>query len=178
MSKRSKRNRSAKPPAELPPKPTNSRTTIIVVALIAVAAFGVWWWRTRPADAPSPVSPSAEAQTTNAPPPANAAAARPEFEKLKGKWQRPDGGYVIDIRSVDADGKLDAAYFNPKPIHVARTQAAMDGTSLKVFIELRDVNYPGSTYTLVYEPDGDQLKGIYYQALQQQSFEVNFVRMK
>jgi len=34
-----------------------------------------------------------------------------------------------------------------------------------VFIELRDVNYPGSTYSLTYEPASDQLKGIYYQAV-------------
>ena len=111
-------------------------------------------------------------------PPATVAVARSEFQKLIGKWQRLDGGYVIEIKSVDVDGKLDTAYFNPKPIHVAWAQATMDSTALKVFVELRDVNYPGSTYTLAYDPARDQFNGIYYQALQQQSFEVNFVRMK
>ena len=49
---------------------------------------------------------------------------------------------------------------------------------LQVFVELRDVNYPGSTYTLSYEPATDRLKGIYFQAVQQQQFEVEFVRKK
>jgi hypothetical protein len=152
------------------------------LALVAVAAVGIWWWKSKPTSAAPESAPPAETPaTTNTVPPAPApagAVARPELQKLIGKWQRPDGGYVIEIKGVDADGKLDAAYFNPKPIHVARAQAAMDGTSLKMFIELRDVNYPGSTYTLVYGPGGDYFTGIYYQALQQQSFEVNFVRMK
>ncbi len=109
---------------------------------------------------------------------ATAAAAKPDFQKLKGKWLRPDGGYVIEITSVDDAGKLSAGYFNPQPIHVARAEATYAGGATKVFIELRDVNYPGSTYTLTYIPDKDLLVGIYYQALQQQSFEVYFERMR
>jgi hypothetical protein len=42
---------------------------------------------------------------------------------------------------------------------------------------LRDVNYPGSTYTLIYEPGSDQLQGVYYQAVEQQRYQVSFVRM-
>jgi hypothetical protein len=49
---------------------------------------------------------------------------------------------------------------------------------VKVFVELRDVNYPGSTYTLTYDPASDQLKGIYYQAVEQQRFPVAFFRAK
>ncbi len=180
MSKRSRRISSGKPPATAP-KPGNSGARFIGLALVAVAAIGIWWWRAKPTSTALESAPPAQTQTTNTAPAATApagAAARPEFQKLIGKWQRPDGGYVIEIKGVDADGKLDAAYFNPNPIHVARALAAMDGTTLKVFIELRDVNYPGSTYTLVSGPGGDSFTGIYYQALQQQSFEVNFVRMK
>ena len=47
-----------------------------------------------------------------------------------------------------------------------------------MFVELRDVNYPGSTYTLVYQPENDQLAGIYYQAALQQQFDVFFERTK
>ncbi len=98
--------------------------------------------------------------------------------KLQGKWTRPDGGYILDIRKVHDSGMMDAGYFNPKSIHVAKAEATRVGGILRVFIELRDVNYPGSTYTLTYDPASDQLKGIYFQALQKQSYEVVFVRTK
>ncbi len=44
--------------------------------------------------------------------------------------------------------------------------------------EILNVNYPGWTYTLTYDPAGDQLKGIYYQAAERQRFPVAFVRVK
>src|SRR5690349_10593320 len=46
----------------------------------------------------------------------------------------------------------------------AMPSSSRDGNATKVFVELRDVNYPGSIYTLTYEASSDQLKGIYYQA--------------
>ena len=49
---------------------------------------------------------------------------------------------------------------------------------IKVFIELRDVNYPGSTYTLAYDSAADQLKGVYFQAVEQQQYEIRFERTK
>ena len=100
------------------------------------------------------------------------------FDKLNGRWLRPDGGYVLEIRSVDARGKIDAAYLNPRPISIARAEATRDGSTVRIFVELRAPNYPGSTYTLTYDPQRDQLKGIYFQAVQQQHFDVSFVRVK
>lgn len=114
--------------------------------------------------------------TTN--PPATASDAAPGFEKLKGRWLRPDGGYVVDVKSVDQRGTMDVAYLNPQPIKVSKAVASRDGTVTKVFIELRDVNYPGSTYTLTYDPQSDRLQGVYYQAALEQRFDVFFVRMK
>jgi uncharacterized protein (DUF2147 family) len=99
------------------------------------------------------------------------------FESLKGRWQRPDGGYVIEIRDIDASGKMAAAYFNPRPINVSRAAVSREGDTIKVFIELRDVNYPGATYNLIYDPKTDQLKGVYFQPALQQSFDVVFVRL-
>ena len=64
------------------------------------------------------------------------------------------------------------------PIHVARAEASRDAQTVKVFVELRDVNYPGSTYTLVYRPETDQLTGTYFQAALGQNFEVEFVRQR
>jgi hypothetical protein len=100
------------------------------------------------------------------------------FDALNGRWLRPDGGYILDIRSVDAGGKINAVYLNPKPINIAKTEAARDGSTVKVFVELRAPGYPGSTYTLTYDPTRDQLEGIYFQAALQQRFDVMFVRMK
>jgi len=97
---------------------------------------------------------------------------------LKGKWVRPDGGYIIDIRSVDASsGKLDAAYFNPNPIKVATAQLKQENGGLNLFIELRDTGYPGCTYKLSYDREHDQLKGVYYQAAVKESYDIYFVRL-
>jgi hypothetical protein len=100
------------------------------------------------------------------------------LEFLKGRWQRPDGGYVIEIRAIDAAGKMEAGYFNPRPIRVSRAHAALEGTAVKVFLELRDTNYPGATYHLTYDPDRDQLRGVYFQPALQQRFDIFFHRMK
>jgi hypothetical protein len=106
-----------------------------------------------------------------------AAGGRVDFQPLVGRWVRPDGGYVIDIRHIDPDGRADAGYFNPAEIHVARAEASSDEGRLKLFIELQDRGYPGSTYDLVYDEPEDMLVGVYFQALMQQHFNVLFVRM-
>jgi hypothetical protein len=98
------------------------------------------------------------------------------FAALPGRWVRPDGGYVITIKSVDASGKLDASYANPNPLPFNAATATDDGGALKLFFELRAGGYNGSTYTLTYDVAGDRLKGTYYQAVAKQTFEVVFVR--
>ena len=98
--------------------------------------------------------------------------------KLVGRWVRMDGGYIIEIRNVASDGKMDAAYFNPRPINVSVAEASRTSTGIKVFIELQDQGYPGSTYTLSYDPAKDSLVGFYYQAVMQQNFDVVFARVK
>jgi hypothetical protein len=98
------------------------------------------------------------------------------FASLPGRWVRPDGGYVISIKSADASGKLDASYANPNPLPFYTAIATADGGALKIFFELRAGGYNGSTYTLNYDVAGDRLKGTYYQAVAKQTFEVVFVR--
>ena len=101
-----------------------------------------------------------------------------DFEPLIGQWQRPDGGYVIEIRSIAPSGDIAAAYFNPRPINVSQAQASMQENHIMIEIELRDVGYPGSKYTLVYDPSKDRLIGFYYHAVSGQNFGVVFVRMR
>jgi len=97
---------------------------------------------------------------------------------LKGRWVRPDGGYIIDIRSIEmSSGKIDAAYFNPNPIKIATAQLSQENGVLNLFIELRDAGYPGCTYKLVYDRQSDQLKGVYYQAAVKESYDIYFVRV-
>jgi hypothetical protein len=98
------------------------------------------------------------------------------FGALPGRWVRPDGGYVISIKAVDAGGKLDASYANPNPLPFHTATATGDGGTLKLFFELRAGGYNGSTYTLDYDATRDQLKGVYYQAVAKQTFEVVFIR--
>ena len=102
----------------------------------------------------------------------------PAIEKVRGRWLRDTGGYIIEIRNVEAGGKLEAAYFNPRSIHVGRAQAVEQGGVVKVSVELRDANYPGSTYTLTYDPKNDRLVGRYFQAVTGETFDVYFVRLK
>ena len=112
---------------------------------------------------------------------ATAAAAvetHPQYRKLLGQWLRPDGGYVLDFKHVEDNGKLEAAYLNPRPIFVSRAEATQETNTTKVFVELQDVGYPGSNYTLTYDAASDQLRGVYYQAAIQESFDIVFVRMK
>lgn len=98
--------------------------------------------------------------------------------RLVGSWRRPDGGYVLKITSVDDHGVVDAAYFNPNPIHVGQARATRDASATQVLVELRDVNYPGSTYRLVYDPAADCLLGTYFQAVTRETFEVLFERVQ
>jgi hypothetical protein len=146
-------------------------------ALAAVVLLGIWLNRSKLADTPTAAQPAKTnaLQGTEA---TGAPAAESELQKLVGRWLRPDGGYVLEIRRVDAGGNIEAAYFNPRPIHVARAEASRDGSATSVFIELRDVNYPGSTYTLIYQPMNDQLKGVYFQAALKEQFEVFFMRLQ
>ena len=100
------------------------------------------------------------------------------FEILKGKWYRLDGGYIIEIKNIEPSGKIEAAYYNPKPINVSMAGAKDVDGIIEVFIELRDSGYPGSTYTLTYDDKRDELRGVYFHAGIKTEFDVAFVRMK
>jgi hypothetical protein len=97
---------------------------------------------------------------------------------LVGAWVRTDANYLIKINEMNNDGTLDAQYFNPRPINVGNAIWEESDRTLKIIIELRDVNYPGSTYTLYYLSDRDMLAGEYYQAVEGLTFYVEFARNK
>lgn len=116
-------------------------------------------------------------ETTPAPAPASTPTPTAiSQQRLVGQWIRPDGGYVLEIRRAELSGRLEAAYFNPSPINVSRAEWQREDDRLGVFVELRDVNYPGSTYKLTYLPAEEVLKGTYFQAATGESYEIEFVR--
>lgn len=96
--------------------------------------------------------------------------------KIIGEWLRTDSDYMIKIVEVNDNGSMHTQYFNPDPINVGRANWESISGDLKIIIELRDVNYPGSTYTLNYLPDKDILAGEYYQAVEGLTFYVEFSR--
>ena len=95
---------------------------------------------------------------------------------LVGTWQRSDGTYQIVITGLEAGGKLAAQYLNPRSINVSRAEHSILKGKLHVVVELQDVGYPGSYYSLDYDPESDRLIGTYFQATAVQSYEVIFVR--
>jgi uncharacterized protein (DUF2147 family) len=107
---------------------------------------------------------------------APAVAGVTNLDVLEGAWVRPDGGYLILIKKVGANGQLEASYFNPKPLPFAKAEVKRDGTTVRLAFELQAGGYNGSTYDLVYDPASDQLKGVYYQAVMKQKFDVQFTR--
>jgi len=98
--------------------------------------------------------------------------------ELAGRWQRPDGGYILELTGIGPNGLVKASYFNPLSINVSRSRWEEKEGRLELFVELRDFHYPGSTCTLAYQPDRDRLVGIYYQAAIGQTFDVEFVKKK
>lgn len=186
MSRRKRENSQRAEPqaAAQPSRQPLLKAVVIPVAVVAVAWIGLSLLRepgkarvtdAKPTDAPATAA-AAPAKPRVAP-----AKPKPEpadFSALQGKWFREDGGYLLEIKSVDAAGKLAAAYFNPRPISISKAEASRDQGQLKVFVELRDENYPGCTYRLTYDSEKQQLQGVYFQAALQQSFDVVFTHQQ
>lgn len=150
---------------------------LVIIAAGALALAGCGQQAANPET--KPVTPAEV--LTNTPPqiaPTVVAAATVDFSKLKGRWERPDGGYVLEIRDIAADGKADVGYFNPSSIKVESARVSSEGGTLKVFVTLRDANYPGCTYTLTYDAQSDELSGKYFQAALQETYDIAFARLK
>jgi hypothetical protein len=150
------------------PNPAVARHVFIWLTLVGIVAAIAWWlWPAPPA--PSPLAGGGSSIG------GGVKAAAADYSPLIGKWQRSDGEYLIEITSAAPDGKLEAKYFNPGPINVGKAMGVIDGGKLTALIELRDVNYPGSTYRLRHA--GDKMTGDYFQATQGETFQVEFVRV-
>ena len=99
-------------------------------------------------------------------------------KRLEGRWVRENGGYVLILQDIKADGSIKAFYLNPRSINVHEATWKFEDDRIFLYVELRDVNYPGSNYTLMYRASNDSLWGSYYQAVQKQTMDVKFVRSR
>jgi hypothetical protein len=158
-------------------KPKGREVSLVLIIFICAAVVGLGGWlfynKSGMRTDPKPEDSNAQnfkKETVQTVSPDN-------FQDLVGRWIRPDGGYIIEIRNVDSSGQLEAAYFNPRPINISQARLTFLNNEPRVFIELRDVGYPGATYTLSFLPKQNMLAGLYYQPTAGQSFEVIFVRM-
>jgi hypothetical protein len=125
--------------------------------------------------------PSATLENSQRPAPKEVSAetkALRTLEKVKGRWLRPDGGYILEIKSVNAQGRMEAEYFNPNPISVTNAVARMEGDDIKILVELSGQNYPGSRYELTFITAAGLMAGTYYQAALKQTFDVVFERAR
>jgi hypothetical protein len=122
---------------------------------------------------PSPDSAVAvEAKPTQTP------AIAPDRNQLAGTWQRTDASYQLVISDIAPDGTMKATYLNPNPIHVSKANWVDGKKLISIFVELKDVNYPGSNYSLIYNPNEDVLVGKYFQAVEGMTYDVSFSRLK
>lgn len=154
---------------------------VTVVALLASSLNGC-----KKAEAPAASAPAPQEQPKAAapaePPAKTADAAVPEaVKKLLGRWVRPDGGYVLELKNPDRSGKIEASYLNPsqnRSINVSRAIWMQGGQGLQVAVELNDASagYVGATYLLSHDAQGDRLEGQYHQPQMGQTFEIEFVR--
>jgi hypothetical protein len=174
-SGRKKKRRADRKSVQTPPIKQYSIVGVALFIAVIVGSAILVFVYLRSTGRSRPANPGTAAPTTQPTAPSEKAGT---FENIIGHWLRPDGGYIIDIRSIRADGRVDAAYFNPRAINVARAQASWKQGTQEVYIELQDTGYPGSTYTLEYRPDQDILIGVYFQAAMNQAFEVVFIRKR
>jgi hypothetical protein len=145
----------------------------IWAALLVVAVVVLWdrlFLTDQPAqDGPSQIQADERSAQTHTP---------EVLSRLVGRWQRSDGGYILDIKAVHDDGKIDAAYLNPRPINVSKAQAITKGGHVIVVVTLQDRGYPGNMYTLTYDPHADRLEGVYLHRGRKQQFDVEFSRLR
>ncbi len=101
-----------------------------------------------------------------------------DSSKLIGDWIRTDAPYEIKISEMSGNGIMKVGYFNPRSINVSKASWSPTNGAINIYIELRDVNYPGSNYNLTYFPGNDTLVGKYFQAVEGVTYDVGFSRKK
>ena len=114
------------------------RKLTLILALLGGACLIIIVWGVLNSKNSGTKSSTPPAETQSADAEKVSADKKRDFLNLVGRWIRMDGGYMIEIRNVGSDGKMDAGYYNPRPINVSVAEASWSGTGTKIFIELQD----------------------------------------
>jgi hypothetical protein len=107
MSKQRPNTRSRAVTTSTPKRRTRPSAAVIALALVVAGSLFCGGRSQSLRNAGLPVILREAGPTTR---PVAVVHTTPDFQKLKGNWLRPDGGYVIEIRDVDDKGKMNAAY--------------------------------------------------------------------
>ena len=145
---------------------TVTRQVFLIGLVLAVSCIAGMLW---------PIVGTVDAQNGKA---SKVSPGRTDLQRLEGRWVRLDGGYILELWDIRKDGDVSAAYYNPRSINVFSAKWSRKEGKINLFVELRDINYPGSKYNLQYDPKSDRLKGTYFQAVEKQTFNIEFVRAK
>jgi hypothetical protein len=154
------------PPRRASPAPRRTDRRLVALVVLAGAAALTFLLIPRASTRDSATA----GQATTAPLEAG------DNQALVGRWVRTDHPYVIDIRGMAPDGRLDVQYLNPRPINVSYATAVRRDGRLGVTIELNDQGYAGSLYSLTYEAGADRLVGTYRLPTRNEEFVVSFSR--
>jgi hypothetical protein len=103
-------------------------------------------------------------------------AKKQDKNLLKGIWERTDASGELTISEIMDNGFLTATYGNPKGINIEKAVWLNTSDVLRIYILFREDLYPGSSFSLNYLPEKDQLLGTYFDALTNESYTVSFKR--
>ncbi|MFM1943876.1 MAG: hypothetical protein RI897_2858 [Verrucomicrobiota bacterium] len=159
-----------------PPKQKTENSSRWLLLLAAAAIIALITLNFVSGSKPQTTLPETQASATESTP--EKPPAENPLDNLKGRWLRADGGYILEVKHTSPDGRVEAAYFNPRPIFVSRAEASEKDSGIQLLVELQDQGYPGCVYTLNYQPDSDSLIGTYFQAALRESFDVVFERTR
>jgi uncharacterized protein (DUF2147 family) len=107
------------------------------------------------------------------------AQAPPDFSPVIGTWTRVQGGYELEIKAIEASGKMKVAYLNPRAgryIHIAEAKATSDQGAINIFVKMEDRDYPGSYYQLSLDKKNNNLNGKYFHAPSGKIMDVTFTK--
>lgn len=146
--------------------PSRRILRIVAVLLGAGGLFAIGWYSVDMAKKPvNAIGPHAEDRQ-----------AKPSFGVLIGRWQRSDGGQILEIHGIAADGRMDCTYFNPNPVQVVRAEAVIQGDTLQIFIALEGKDFPRASLQLIYNPNQEILTGRYRQPAKDGTLTVTYVK--